>query len=90
VNEEEKKLVFSEKDASWLTYSPQIKIGDVYDGIVSSLFHYGAFVHLRFPDGTYWQCLCCFLFGSNCSMYSFLTTDVLYRILPSYWSGTYL
>ncbi|CAL4920084.1 unnamed protein product [Urochloa decumbens] len=53
VNEEERKLVFSEKDASWLTYSSQIKIGDIYDGIVSSVFHYGAFVHLRFPDGLY-------------------------------------
>lgn len=55
MNEEERKLVLSEKDASWSTYSSQIKIGDVYDGIVSSVFHYGAFVHLRFPDGTYWQ-----------------------------------
>jgi len=54
VNEEERKLVFSEKDASWSTYSSQIKIGDIYDGIVGSVFPYGAFVHLRFPDGTYW------------------------------------
>lgn len=53
VNEEERKLVFSEKDASWSTYSSQVKIGDVYDGIVGSVFHYGAFVHLRFPDGSY-------------------------------------
>ncbi|CAM0146643.1 unnamed protein product [Urochloa decumbens] len=53
VNEEERKLVFSEKDASWSTYSSQIKIGDIYDGIASSVFHYGAFVHLRFPDGLY-------------------------------------
>ncbi|KAL5684340.1 hypothetical protein ACJX0J_010725, partial [Zea mays] len=53
VNEEEKKLVFSEKDASWSTYSSRIKIGDIYDGIVGSVFHYGAFVHLRFPDGLY-------------------------------------
>ncbi|KAK3148779.1 hypothetical protein QOZ80_3AG0208550 [Eleusine coracana subsp. coracana] len=51
VNEEEKKLVFSEKDASWSTYASQIKIGDIYDGIVGSVFPYGAFVHLRFPDG---------------------------------------
>ncbi|XP_062213998.1 uncharacterized protein LOC133915020 isoform X2 [Phragmites australis] len=53
VNEEEKKLVFSEKDASWSTYSSQIKMGDIFDGIVGSVFHYGAFVHLRFPDGFY-------------------------------------
>ncbi|XP_066364799.1 uncharacterized protein [Miscanthus floridulus] len=53
VNEEERKLVFSEKDASWSRYSSQIKIGDIYDGIVGSVFPYGAFVHLRFPDGLY-------------------------------------
>ncbi|KAL6638692.1 hypothetical protein ACP70R_023803 [Stipagrostis hirtigluma subsp. patula] len=53
VNEEEKKLVFSEKDASWSTYSSLIKAGDIYDGIVGSVFHYGAFVHLQFPDGCY-------------------------------------
>jgi len=53
VNEEERKLVFTEKDASWSKYSSQIKIGDIYDGIVGSVFHYGAFVHLRFPDGLY-------------------------------------
>ncbi|EMS64124.1 30S ribosomal protein S1, chloroplastic [Triticum urartu] len=49
-NEAEKKLVFSEKDASWSMYSSQVKIGGTYDGIVGSVFHYGAFVHLRFPD----------------------------------------
>ncbi|KAF0912504.1 hypothetical protein E2562_014091 [Oryza meyeriana var. granulata] len=53
VNEEERKLVFSEKDASWSTHSSQVKIGEIYDGIVSSVFHYGTFVHLRFPDGNY-------------------------------------
>ncbi|KAL5218361.1 hypothetical protein ABZP36_019045 [Zizania latifolia] len=53
VNEEERKLVFSEKDASWSTHSSKVKIGDIYDGIVGSVFHYGAFVHLRFPDGSY-------------------------------------
>lgn len=53
VNEEERKLVFSEKDASWFTHSSLVKIGAIYDGIVGSVFHYGAFVHLRFPDGNY-------------------------------------
>ncbi|KAI5009262.1 hypothetical protein ZWY2020_010518 [Hordeum vulgare] len=47
------KLVFSEKDASWSLYSSQVKIGGIYDGIVGSVFHYGAFVHLQFPDGNY-------------------------------------
>lgn len=55
VNEEERKLVFSEKDASWFTHSSLVKIGAIYDGIVGSVFHYGAFVHLLFPDGTHWQ-----------------------------------
>ncbi|XP_074571192.1 uncharacterized protein LOC141827769 [Curcuma longa] len=51
--EEEKKLIFSEKDASWSKYSSQIKVGDVFDGMVGSFEDYGAFVHLRFPDGNY-------------------------------------
>ncbi|KAG6470432.1 30S ribosomal protein S1 homolog [Zingiber officinale] len=51
--EEEKKLIFSEKDASWSKYSSQIKVGDVFDGMVDSFEDYGAFVHLRFPDGNY-------------------------------------
>jgi hypothetical protein len=47
VNEEERKLVFSEKDASWFTHSSLVKIGAIYDGIVGSVFHYGAFVHSK-------------------------------------------
>ncbi|CAL9117305.1 S1 RNA binding domain [Musa troglodytarum] len=52
-NEEEKKLIYSEKDAAWSKYSSQINVGDVFDGIVGSLEDYGAFVHLCFPDGYY-------------------------------------
>ncbi|OAY70516.1 30S ribosomal protein S1, chloroplastic [Ananas comosus] len=52
-NEEEKKLIFSEKDASWSKYSSQVKIGDVFDAVVGSVEDYGAFAHLRFPDGRY-------------------------------------
>lgn len=51
-NEEEKKLIYSEKDAAWSKYSSQINVGNVFDGRVGSLEDYGAFVHLRFPDGT--------------------------------------
>ncbi|CAL9761662.1 unnamed protein product [Musa acuminata subsp. burmannicoides] len=52
-NEEEKKLIYSEKDAAWSKYSSQINVGNVFDGRVGSLEDYGAFVHLRFPDGYY-------------------------------------
>ncbi|THU48656.1 hypothetical protein C4D60_Mb06t01290 [Musa balbisiana] len=52
-NEEEKKLIYSEKDAAWSKHSSQINVGDVFDGRVGSLEDYGAFVHLRFPDGSY-------------------------------------
>lgn len=52
-NEEEKKLIYSEKDAAWSKYSSQINVGNVFDGRVGSLEDYGAFVHLRFPDGDY-------------------------------------
>ncbi|XP_072970377.1 uncharacterized protein [Typha angustifolia] len=52
-SEEEKKLIFSEKDACWSKYSSQAKVGDVFDARVGSVEDYGAFVHLRFPDGCY-------------------------------------
>lgn len=52
MNEEEKKLIFSEKDAVWSKYSSQVKVGGVFVGKVGSVEDYGAFVHLRFPDGT--------------------------------------
>ncbi|PKA60928.1 30S ribosomal protein S1, chloroplastic [Apostasia shenzhenica] len=51
VNEEEKKLTFSEKDANWAKYSSRVKVGDVFDARVGSVEDYGAFVHLLFPDG---------------------------------------
>ncbi|CAA7405011.1 unnamed protein product [Spirodela intermedia] len=52
-NEEEKKLIFSEKDAMWLKYSGQVNVGDIFDARVGSVEDYGAFIHLRFPDGCY-------------------------------------
>lgn len=52
-SEEEKKLIFSEKDAMWSKYSNQVKVGDVFDAKVGSVEDYGAFVHLQFPDGRY-------------------------------------
>lgn len=53
-NEEENKLIFSEKDALWSKYSNQVKIGDIFDAMVGSVEDYGAFVNLKFPDGRYY------------------------------------
>ncbi|KAJ0969152.1 hypothetical protein J5N97_022029 [Dioscorea zingiberensis] len=52
-SEEEKQLIFSERDADWSKYSDQIKVGDIFSGRVGSIEDYGAFVHLLFPDGFY-------------------------------------
>ncbi|KAG5531443.1 hypothetical protein RHGRI_026155 [Rhododendron griersonianum] len=48
-----KKLIFSEKEAMWSKFSGQVNIGDLFEGRVCSIEDYGAFVHLRFPDGSY-------------------------------------
>ncbi|RVW31111.1 hypothetical protein CK203_093161 [Vitis vinifera] len=52
-DEEKRKLIFSEKEAAWLKFSKQINIGDIFEAMVGSVEDYGAFVHLRFPDGLY-------------------------------------
>ncbi|KAH9679975.1 hypothetical protein KPL71_026355 [Citrus sinensis] len=52
-NEEMKKLVFSEKDAVWNKYSSRVNVEDIFVGRVASVEDYGAFIHLRFPDGLY-------------------------------------
>ncbi|XP_030507470.2 uncharacterized protein LOC115722407 isoform X2 [Cannabis sativa] len=52
-DEENRKLIFSEKEAVWSKFSDQVDIGDIYEGKVGSVEDYGAFVHLRFPDGLY-------------------------------------
>ncbi|KAF7133303.1 hypothetical protein RHSIM_Rhsim09G0063200 [Rhododendron simsii] len=48
-----KKLIFSEKEAMWSKFSGQVNIGDLFEGRVGSIEDYGAFVHLRFPNGSY-------------------------------------
>ena len=50
--EEKRKLIFSEKEAAWLKFSKQINVGDIFEARVGAVEDYGAFVHLRFPDGT--------------------------------------
>ncbi|KAL1358198.1 uncharacterized protein [Arachis hypogaea] len=52
-DEDKRKLIFSEKEASWSKYSGQVKVGDIFEARVGSVEDYGAFVHLRFPDGLY-------------------------------------
>lgn len=49
--EEKRKLIFSEKEAAWSKYSNSVKVGNVYQAKVGSVEDYGAFAHLRFPDG---------------------------------------
>jgi len=52
VSEEENMLIFSEKQAMWEKFS--INEGDVFEGRVSSVTKFGAFVNLCFPDGGYY------------------------------------
>lgn len=44
-------MIFSEKEAEWSKFSGKIKVGDILEARVGSVEDYGAFVHLRFPDG---------------------------------------
>ncbi|KAL3681363.1 hypothetical protein R1sor_024319 [Riccia sorocarpa] len=52
-SEEERRLIVSEKQAVLVESIQQIKEGDIYQGRVNSVTDYGAFVDLRFPDGSY-------------------------------------
>ncbi|KAJ6680384.1 hypothetical protein OIU79_019988 [Salix purpurea] len=52
-DEESRKLIFSEKEAVWSKFSKRINVGGVFAGRVGSVEDYGAFIHLRFPDGLY-------------------------------------
>ncbi|KAK7319017.1 hypothetical protein RJT34_03726 [Clitoria ternatea] len=53
VDEDKWNLIFSEKEAAWSRFSDQVKIGDTFEGRVGPIEDFGAFVHLRFPDGLY-------------------------------------
>ncbi|CAI9776147.1 unnamed protein product [Fraxinus pennsylvanica] len=50
-DEGNRKLIFSEKEAVWSNFSGQLSVGDIFEAKVGSVEDYGAFVHLRFPDG---------------------------------------
>ncbi|KAL2332639.1 hypothetical protein Fmac_013852 [Flemingia macrophylla] len=52
-DEDNKKLIFSEKEAAWSKFSKQVNVGDIFEARVGYVEDYGAFVHLRFPDGLY-------------------------------------
>lgn len=53
-DEASRKLIFSEKEANWSRYSHLIKVGNILEAKVGSMEEYGAFLHLRFPDGGYY------------------------------------
>ncbi|CAI0397730.1 unnamed protein product [Linum tenue] len=50
-DEGNRNLVFSEREAAWTMFSKGVTVGDVFAGRVGLVEDYGAFVHLRFPDG---------------------------------------
>uniref|UniRef100_A0A2P2K7L4 Uncharacterized protein MANES_05G193800 n=1 Tax=Rhizophora mucronata TaxID=61149 RepID=A0A2P2K7L4_RHIMU len=52
-DEDNRKLIFSEREAEWEKFCKRINVGDVFVGRVGSVEDYGAFVHLCFPDGLY-------------------------------------
>lgn len=43
----------SEKEATWSYYSGRICVGDILEGKVGVIEDFGAFVHLRLPDGSF-------------------------------------
>lgn len=49
--EEKRKLIFSEKEASWSKFSNTVKVGNIYKAKVGAVEDYGAFAHLQFSDG---------------------------------------
>ncbi len=53
VNEEERRLIFSEKQASLIESLRQIQVGSIFDGRVNSVADFGAFVDLQLPDGKF-------------------------------------
>ncbi|KAG9447937.1 hypothetical protein H6P81_014065 [Aristolochia fimbriata] len=53
-DEAARKLIFSEKEAIWSKISGQVNLGDIFEAKVGYVEDYGAFVHLRFPDGCYY------------------------------------
>ncbi|XP_010532722.1 PREDICTED: uncharacterized protein LOC104808678 isoform X2 [Tarenaya hassleriana] len=52
-DEENRRLILSEKLALFPKYSQRVSVGDVFTGRVGSVEDYGAFVHLLFDDGLY-------------------------------------
>lgn len=54
VDEGEKRLIFSEAQATFNEYKDSINVGDTFDGRVGPVKDFGALVYLRFPDGNYY------------------------------------
>lgn len=77
-------MIFSEKEANWLKFSPQLNVGDIFEAMVGSVEDYGAFIHLRFPDGM------CSLISliSICNAAVLLMFILVFnhdRFVPSHW-----
>lgn len=51
-------MILSEKEAVWSKFSEQVNVGDIFEARVGSVEDYGAFIHLRFPDGMFYFDLC--------------------------------
>ncbi|CAM6094502.1 unnamed protein product [Calypogeia fissa] len=51
--EAERRLIVSEKQAVLVDIIQKLKEGDIYEGKVNFVTDYGAFVDLKFPDGSY-------------------------------------
>lgn len=52
VNESERRLIFSERQAVLEENLRLVEEGSVYNGKVNSVTDFGAFVDLALPDGT--------------------------------------
>ncbi|GAQ80445.1 S1 RNA binding domain containing protein [Klebsormidium nitens] len=53
VNRKAGRFVLSEKLAAWIEAAQQLTVDEVREGRVDSLTDFGAFVDIKFPDGSY-------------------------------------
>jgi predicted RNA-binding protein with RPS1 domain len=53
VDRKKGRFVLSEKLAAWVEAAQQLKVDEVREGRVDSLTDFGAFVEIKFPDGSY-------------------------------------
>lgn len=85
-------MILSEKEAAWSKFSEQVNVGDIFEARVGSVEDYGAFIHLRFPDGMFYFDSC------DCSFPLYLfwervlsgILELSCRFLSSHWTGACL